>query len=61
MIEISGTTAVNGSEVVAAGDSYEQTKFIIEKFSSILNEAGSSLKDNHLKIVNTFCNKPILL
>lgn len=45
VIEISGTTAVNGSEVVAIGNPYEQTKFIIEKFSSILEEAGSSLKD----------------
>jgi enamine deaminase RidA (YjgF/YER057c/UK114 family) len=45
LIEISGTTAVNGSEIVAVGDPYEQTKFIIEKFSLILEEAGSSLKD----------------
>ncbi len=45
LIEISGTTAVIGSEVVAVGDPYEQTKFIIEKFSSILEEVGSSLKD----------------
>ena len=45
LIEISGTTAVNGSEVIAVGDPYEQTKFIIEKFSSVLEEAGSSLKD----------------
>ena len=45
LIEISGTTAVNGSEVVAVGDPYEQTKFIIEKFSSVLEEVGSSLKD----------------
>ena len=45
VIEISGTTAVNGSEVVAVGNPYAQTKFIIEKFSSILEEAGSSLKD----------------
>jgi len=44
-IEISGTTAVNGTEIVAVGNPYEQTKFIIEKFSSVLEEAGSSLKD----------------
>ena len=36
VIEISGTTAVNGSEVVAIGDPYGQTKFIIGKFSSVL-------------------------
>ena len=45
VIEISGTTAVNGNEVVAIGNPYEQTKFIIKKFSLILEEAGSSLKD----------------
>ena len=45
LIEISGTTAVNGSYVVAVGDPYEQAKFIIEKFSSVLEEVGSSLKD----------------
>jgi enamine deaminase RidA (YjgF/YER057c/UK114 family) len=45
VIELSGTTAVNGSEIVAIGDPYGQTKFIIEKFSSVLEEAGSSLKD----------------
>jgi enamine deaminase RidA (YjgF/YER057c/UK114 family) len=45
LIEISGTTAINESKVVAVGDPYEQTKFIINKFSSILEEAGSSLKD----------------
>ena len=45
LIEISGTTSVNGTEIVAVGDPYEQTKFIIEIFSSVLEEAGSSLKD----------------
>jgi enamine deaminase RidA (YjgF/YER057c/UK114 family) len=45
LIEISGTTAVKGSEVAGAGDPYEQTKVIIQKFSSVLKEAGSSLKD----------------
>jgi enamine deaminase RidA (YjgF/YER057c/UK114 family) len=45
LIEISGTTAINESKVVAVGDPYEQTKFIINIFSSILEEAGSSLKD----------------
>ncbi|MGB5849077.1 MAG: RidA family protein [Ignavibacteriaceae bacterium] len=45
LIEISGTTAVNGTEIVAVGNPYEQTKFIIEKFSSVLEDAGSSLKD----------------
>jgi len=45
LIEISGTTAVDGSEIIAVGDPYEQTKFIIDKISSVLEEAGSSLND----------------
>jgi enamine deaminase RidA (YjgF/YER057c/UK114 family) len=45
LIEISGTTAVNGSDIVGIDNPYEQTKFIIEKFSSILQDNGSSLKD----------------
>jgi enamine deaminase RidA (YjgF/YER057c/UK114 family) len=45
VIEISGTTAVEGEKVIGAGDPYEQTKVIIEKFSSVLKEAGTSLSD----------------
>ena len=45
LIEISGTTAVDSGEVVGVEDPYEQTKFIIERFSAVLQEAGSSLKD----------------
>jgi enamine deaminase RidA (YjgF/YER057c/UK114 family) len=45
LIEISGTTSVDGDKVIAAGDPYEQTKVIIEKFSSVLKEAGGSISD----------------
>ena len=45
LIEISGTTSVDGDKVLGAGDPYEQTKVIIEKFSSVLNEAGGSLSN----------------
>ena len=45
LIEISGTTSVEGDKVIGAGDPYKQTKVIIEKFSSILKEAGGSLSD----------------
>ena len=45
LIEISGTTSVEGDKVIGADDPYEQTKVIIEKFSSILKEAGGSLSD----------------
>jgi enamine deaminase RidA (YjgF/YER057c/UK114 family) len=45
LIEISGTTSVDIDKVLGAGDPYEQTKVIIEKFSSVLKEAGGSLSD----------------
>jgi enamine deaminase RidA (YjgF/YER057c/UK114 family) len=42
-LEISGTVATNESGVVAKGDPYGQTKFILEKVSKVLAEAGFSL------------------
>ncbi len=45
LIEISGTTSVEGDKVIGAADPYKQAKVIIEKFSSILKEAGGSLSD----------------
>ena len=45
LIEISGTTSVDGDKVIGAGDPYKQTKVIINKFSSILKEAGGSLSN----------------
>ena len=45
LIEISGTTSVEGDKAIGARDPYKQAKVIIEKFSSILKEAGGSLSD----------------
>ena len=45
LIEISGTTSVEGDKMLGKGDPYEQTKIIIEKFSYVLTEAGGSLSD----------------
>lgn len=45
IIEISGTTAVDGEEIIAPGDAYEQTRFILAKIESALTKAGASLKD----------------
>ena len=45
LVEISGTTAVEGSVVIGIGDPYQQTRFIIDKFASVLKEAGGSLTD----------------
>jgi len=44
-LEVSGTVASDGSNVVARGDFYGQTKFIIEKIDSVLKQAGFELKD----------------
>ncbi len=44
-LEISGTVATEGSDVVAKGDFYGQTKFIIEKIEKVLKQAGFELKD----------------
>jgi enamine deaminase RidA (YjgF/YER057c/UK114 family) len=45
VVEVSGTTAVDGRKLVAPGDPYEQTRFILQKISGALKEAGSGLKD----------------
>ena len=45
LIEISGTTAVDGDIIVGKGNVYEQAVFIFQKMEKILVEAGSSLKD----------------
>jgi enamine deaminase RidA (YjgF/YER057c/UK114 family) len=45
-IELSGTVAINErNELVAKGNAYGQTKFIIEKIQEILHRAGASLSD----------------
>lgn len=45
LIEISGTTAMDGDQLVGRDDVYEQTRFILQKVSAILAEAGASLAD----------------
>lgn len=44
-LEVSGTVATEGSDVVAKGNFYGQTKFIIEKIEKVLKQAGFELKD----------------
>lgn len=44
-IEISGTVASDGSEAMAKGDFYGQTRYIIEKIEGVLKQAGFDLKD----------------
>jgi enamine deaminase RidA (YjgF/YER057c/UK114 family) len=46
IIEVTGTVAVDeNSLLVGKNDAYAQTRFIIEKISTILDRAGASLKD----------------
>ena len=44
-VEVSGTVASDGTNVIAKGDCYGQTKFIIEKIETVLKQAGFGLKD----------------
>ena len=45
VIEVSGTTAMDGETLIGMGDMYEQATFIIQKIEKALMEAGSSLND----------------
>ncbi len=45
IIEVAGTTAAEGDKIIAAGNAYEQTKYIIQKIERALHEAGASLDD----------------
>lgn len=45
VIEISGTTAVDGDAVVGKGDVYEQAVFILKKIQKILEDSGGRLED----------------
>jgi enamine deaminase RidA (YjgF/YER057c/UK114 family) len=44
-IEISGTTAVDGQNVIGVNDMYLQTQFILEKLNETLQQCGGDLKD----------------
>ncbi len=45
IIEVSGTSAIDRDKIIASGDPYQQTRFIIQKIERAINEAGGSLKD----------------
>jgi enamine deaminase RidA (YjgF/YER057c/UK114 family) len=45
IIEVSGTTAVDGNIIIGKGDLYTQTKFILQKIEKSLIEAGASMSD----------------
>lgn len=45
IIEVSGTTAVDGDQLIGKGDLYVQTKFVLEKIEKTLEQAGASMSD----------------
>lgn len=45
IIEVAGTTAIDGGKVVGAGDVEQQTRFVLAKIESAIHEAGASLTD----------------
>ncbi len=44
IVEVAGTTAVDGDALVGEGDVYKQTQFILRKIGKALEQAGSSLE-----------------
>ena len=45
IVEVSGTTAVDGDTIVGKDDVYEQAKFIFQKIEKALKEAGAEMSD----------------
>ena len=45
VIEVAGTTAVDGDKIIGEGNVYEQAAFIFTKIEKALNQLGSSVKD----------------
>ena len=45
IIEVAGTTALDGNKIIAPGDPYQQMCFIIGKIEQALKQARASLKD----------------
>jgi enamine deaminase RidA (YjgF/YER057c/UK114 family) len=45
IIEVAGTTAMDGDLLVGKGDVYLQTKYIFTKIEKALEQLGASLKD----------------
>jgi len=45
IVEVAGTTSMNGETLIGAGDPYAQTVFILQKIEAALIEAGASLSD----------------
>ena len=45
VIEVSGTTAVDGEKIIGIGNAYEQAMFVFRKIEKALIEAGATMND----------------
>ncbi len=45
IVEVSGTTSVDGEEIMFPYEPYNQTQYILLKIKQALNDAGASLED----------------
>ncbi len=45
IVEVAGTTAMDGDELIGNGDVYAQTIFILNKIEGALKQAGSTISD----------------
>jgi len=43
MVEVAGTTAMDGDKLIGKDDMYAQSKFIFEKIEKALHQAGASM------------------
>ncbi|WP_242916130.1 RidA family protein [Pontibacter liquoris] len=45
IVEVAGTTATEGDEVIGKGDAYAQTTYALQKIEKALLQAGATLQD----------------
>ena len=45
LVEVAGTTSMDGDQLIGKGSLYEQARFIFGKIGRSLNEVGASLSD----------------
>ena len=45
IVEVAGTTAIDGNVIIGKEDLYAQTRFILEKIEKALRDAGASMTD----------------
>ncbi|MCG7407333.1 RidA family protein [Paenibacillus sp. ACRRX] len=45
VVEVAGTTAMKDGKVIAVGNAYEQTRYILQTIEQVLAQVGASLSD----------------